>query len=74
MTSRPSPLHSHDPADARWRAEQAHVDADIEGLSRDPAADALVDDLRAKGIAPADRIRALVGYFKSRRGIGRAEL
>ena len=27
-------LHSKDPADAAWRARQAQVDADIEGLSR----------------------------------------
>ena len=33
---RVSRLHSKDPADAAWRAQQAQVDADIEGLSRDP--------------------------------------
>ncbi len=61
-----SRLHSKDLADAAWRAQQAHVDADIEGLARDPDNDRLVAELRAKGIAPRERIKMLIGHFKTR--------
>ena len=41
-------LHAHNPADAAWRAQQAQVDADIEGLSRDAAADRLVAEMERR--------------------------
>jgi hypothetical protein len=62
-----SRLHSKDPADAAWRAQQAHVDADIEGLARDPDADRLVAEMRAKGIEPRERIKLLINSFKARK-------
>nr|WP_294506040.1 hypothetical protein [uncultured Rhodopila sp.] len=61
-----SRLHSKDPAAAAWRAQQAQVDADIEGLSRDPAADRMVADMDAQGISPRDQIARLKAYFKAR--------
>jgi hypothetical protein len=61
-----SRLHSKDPADAAWRARQAHVDADIEGLSRDNRADQLVADMEASGIAPRQQIEQLKSYFRNR--------
>ena len=61
-----SPFHSKDPAAAAWRAAQAHVDADIEGLSRDQNVDRMVSDMRAQGIEPRDRIKALISHFKAR--------
>ena len=51
-----SRLHSKDPADTAWRARQAQVDADIEGLSRDPQADRLAAEMAAAGVAPRQRI------------------
>jgi len=65
-TRRVSRLHSQDPADAAWRARQAQVDADIEGLSRDPGADRLVAKMQAAGVAPRQRIEKLKVYFRAR--------
>ncbi len=65
-SKRVSRLHSKDPADAAWRAQQAQVDADIEGLSRDPGADRLVAEMAAAGIAPRQRIERLKAYFRAR--------
>lgn len=64
---RPSRLHSGDAADAVWRAQQAHVDADIEGLSRDREADRLVAEMDAAGIEPERQIERLKAYFMARR-------
>jgi hypothetical protein len=61
-----SRLHSKDPEAATWRAQQAQVDADIEGLSRDPEADRMVADMDAQGISPRDQIAQLKAYFKAR--------
>lgn len=63
-----SRLHSKDPADAAWRAQQAHVDADIEGLARDPALDRLVAEMRARGLGPSERIKALVNHNRATKG------
>ena len=52
-SGRVSRLHSKDPADAAWRARQAHVDADIEGLSRDAGADKLGTFAVAAVLVPA---------------------
>ena len=61
-----SRLHSKDPADAAWRARQAQVDADIEGLSRDPVADQLVAEMTASGVPPRQQIERLKAYFRAR--------
>ena len=45
-------LHTQNPTDAAWRARQAQVDADIEGLSHDAGIDRFVDEMKASGIAP----------------------
>ncbi len=66
ISKRMSRLHSKDPADAAWRARQAQVDADIEGLSRDPEADRLAAEMAAAGIAPRQRIERLKAYFQAR--------
>lgn len=63
-----SRLHSKDPADAAWRAQQAHVDADIEGLPRNPALDRMVVEMRAKGLGPRERINALVNHIRATKG------
>ena len=59
-----SPLVSMDAASVAWRGEQAHVDADIEGLPRDPAVEAFVAEMdRAK--VPLDEQREhLIAYFR----------
>jgi hypothetical protein len=61
-----SRLHSQNPADAAWRARQAQVDADIEGLSRDPVADRLAAEMDASGVEPRKQIARLKTYFRRR--------
>jgi hypothetical protein len=65
-SKRVSRLHSKDPADAAWRAQQAQVDADIEGLARDAGIDRLFDQMEAEGIAPRERVKRLKAYFRAR--------
>ena len=62
-SKRPSLLHSDDPADADKREQQAHIDADIEGLSRDPVADQMVAEMKIQGLSPERRIKRLIAYF-----------
>jgi hypothetical protein len=59
-------LHSKDPADAAWRARQAEVDADIEGLARDAGIDRFFDEMEASGVAPRERIKRLKAYLRVR--------
>jgi hypothetical protein len=63
---RVSRLHSTDPTDAAWRRQQAQVDADIEGLSRDTEIDRFVDEMDAAGIEPRERIKRLKAYIRRR--------
>ena len=65
-SKRVSRLHSKAPTDAAWRAQQAQVDADIEGLSRDAEADRLSAEMAAAGVAPRQRIERLKAYFRAR--------
>jgi hypothetical protein len=62
-----SRLHSKNPADAAWRAQQAHVDADIEAMARNQDIDRIVAELRDKGIEPRERIKILIASFKARK-------
>lgn len=62
----PGRLHSKNPVDAAWRAEQAQIDADIEGLSRDAAADQLIAEMDAAGLDPRQQIKRLKAYFRRR--------
>ena len=59
-------LHSQNPTDAAWRAQQARVDADIEGLRRDEEIDRFVDEMKASGVAPRERIERLKAYVRAR--------
>jgi len=59
-------LHSQNPTDAAWRARQAQVDADIEGLHRDGAADRLIAEMDASGVPPRKQIARLKTYFRRR--------
>ena len=61
-----SRLHSKRAEDAVWRERQADVDADIEGLSRDPEADRLMAEMDAGGVPIDDQIRRLKAYFVGR--------
>jgi hypothetical protein len=65
-SKRVSRLHSKDPADAAWRAQQARVDADIEGLSRDAGIDRLAAEMKADGVPPRQRITRLKAYLRAR--------
>ena len=59
----PSRFHSDNPADAAWRAEQAHVDADIVGLPRDPDAERLVAEMTAEGVPIERQIERIKAYY-----------
>ena len=63
---RPDRLHSQNPTDAAWRAQQARVDADIEGLGHDAGIEQFVDEMRASGIPPRQRIERLKAYVRAR--------
>lgn len=62
-----SRLHSHHVDDAAWRARQAQVDADIEGLSHDPEADRLIAEMETRGVPIEDQIERLKAHFVARR-------
>jgi hypothetical protein len=76
---RPRPRHdAEDPAGVdvmtsmrpeamAWRAEQAEVDADIEGLARDPGAEALVQQMNAAGIPLDEQRERIRAYFQGKR-------
>jgi hypothetical protein len=59
-------LHTQNPSDAAWRAQQAQVDADFEGLSRDTEADGLVAEMDASGVGIREQISRLKTYFRRR--------
>ena len=61
--SRAGRLHSKHPDDARWRAQQAQVDADIEGLARDLEADRMIAEMRKNGVALDEQLARLKAYF-----------
>jgi hypothetical protein len=58
-TKRIDRLHSQNPTDAAWRARQAQVDADIEGLHRDAGIDQFVANMEAEGVAPREKVQSL---------------
>jgi hypothetical protein len=66
-----SRLHSKNPADAAWRAQQAQVDADIEGLPRDPEIDQFVSDMTASGVPVREQIERLKTYIRRRAAASR---
>ena len=56
-------------AAAQYRYEQAMIDADIEGLARDPEAEALVEQWREDGVSVEDRIERLKQFYSDRQTI-----
>ena len=66
-TRRLSRLHSHHAEDATWRASQAQVDADIEGLARDPEISRFVSDMKAAGVPVRERIKRLKARVVARK-------
>lgn len=64
--SRLSRLHSKRAEDAAWRAGQAHVDSDIEGLARDPDLARFVSDMKAAGMPAGERIKRLKAHVVAR--------
>lgn len=61
-----SRLHSKRAEDAAWRAKQAHVDADIEGLARDADLSRFVADMKAAGVPVGERIKRLKAHVVAR--------
>ncbi len=59
-------FYGEDKASADWRSQQAHVDADIEGLARDPAAEKLVAEWRKAGLSSLEQRTLLIAYFRSK--------
>jgi hypothetical protein len=53
------PTAFQNPTDAAWRARQAQVDADIEGLHRDAGIDQFVANMEAEGVAPREKVQSL---------------
>jgi hypothetical protein len=47
-----------------WRAEQAEVDADIEGLADDPGSAELLRRMEAENVPPDEQRRRLEVYFE----------
>ena len=54
-----------DPASRAWRREQMELSNDIEGLPRDPHADAMVASLDVLDLTSDQRIQALTAYFRT---------
>jgi hypothetical protein len=52
-----------DPASRAWRREQMELSNDIEGLPRDPHADAMIAGLDALDLTDEQRIAAMKSYF-----------
>jgi hypothetical protein len=60
-------LYSKDPADAARRRQQAEIDNDIEGLSRDAGIERLFDEMDAAGVPIGrERIKRLKAYLRAR--------
>lgn len=64
-----SRLHSQLAEDADWRSQQAQVDADIEGLARDPEADRLMAEMDAAGVPIEEQIERLKTHFVARKDL-----
>jgi len=64
--NRLSRLHSKRAEDAAWRAAQAHVDADIEGIGRDADLSRFVCDMKASGVPVGERIKRLKAHVVAR--------
>lgn len=63
----PAPsFYGEDEASAEWRSQQAHVDADIEGLARDPIAEKLVEGWRKAGLSSAEQRKRLFAHFSNK--------
>ena len=58
-----SRLHSNNPDDAAWRAQQAQVDADIEGLARNPETERLLAEMTAEGASTQQKIERIKAYY-----------
>ena len=65
-TGRAPSFYGDDKASAKWRAQQADVDADIEGLARDPVAEQLVAEWDQAGISLEEQRARLIIYFRSK--------
>ncbi|WP_143103261.1 hypothetical protein [Albimonas pacifica] len=59
---------SQSPEARAWRAKQAEVDSEIEGLPRDPEAAALAAQMERDGVPDEEQIARLIAYFKMRSG------
>lgn len=65
--SKPTPCFSDDTPEARaFRLEQAFIDAEIEGIPRDPEVEALLRQLNEEGATDEERTRRLTTYVRSR--------
>lgn len=59
-------LHSNDPADAALRADQAHVDADIEGMARDPDTARMIAQMDSDGVPIEQQVERLKAHYTAR--------
>ena len=58
-------FHDKTPEGAAYRVQQARVDADIEGMARDPEIAALCDRWRAEGVPTEEFINRLTKVLKA---------
>lgn len=58
-------FNAQTPEAAAYRYEQAHVDADIEGMARDPKLDALHEQWEQDNVPHEERICRLIELAKS---------
>lgn len=65
LLARPS-FNDPTPEAAAHRGQQAHVDADIEGLARDPQAEAMTGEMRAAGVPVAERMARLAAHLREK--------
>jgi len=47
-----------------WRAQQAEVDADIEGLADDQESAELLEQMERAGVSPDEQRARMIAYFQ----------
>lgn len=65
MTDPRPTFYGTDPASRAWRREQMEISNDIAGLARDPHGPALAAALESLALTDAQRIEAMIVYFKA---------
>lgn len=62
MKTKGIPFNATTPEAAQYRADQAMIDADIEGMARDPELESLIEAWEAEGL-PNNEIKARISAY-----------